>query len=776
MLPHDPKPLRALLRETLVTEQSGPRPPLPPLEASPAEGAQHLVVQAAIGRSLAKKVTWDQQNVLAMGHRARNDSAGYSSQYPSSAVHVLNQPCWELLRTRIGSGAMEHLLCNATVLSPLSNDSYQALTGPMPALAAVRAARSAFPAQRVARGRQGPSASQGRCGPSAPLQPDVALEGGKRKRPRLSSWRRRLAKKEAGSQSDALGTESPTLSSQPPGTQAPFGSPPQASLFPPSALRQAGARPPARAMPLFTQSQTPSHNAQPAPTRNQATRAPAAPKAVAGPGPPPSSPVALLLAEILGDEAEVVKDDTGGRAAAARAAPPRPPPPPAPARRLAGGPPSFLLGGECRLLLAQTLRRYKRCSFHGILRAHFSNGIGPLPNGSNHGARFAVSGRDDAGANSAAGPAPSTATFSHTPSNGADPSATPSGGGSSRHAHGAVTSQWRAQERYGQLMRQGARPEAVAVWLRSICKHVLPGRLVGGKKNWKMFSRNLALLLALPPNDKRSKDLTSVMVQGMRTSECNWMHPHRLTAAGQPPRAAAGSGPAGANGGGGEGGGGGVGSALCRFSSHYGGPSGAAAERRRQRDLRLLLHWLAHRVLLPLSRRLLVSSRTTVSGVHRFYWPRGVWLRMQRLAMRRAKRTLLSSISKEAGHQMLNDKTRALGAAKLKLVPKPGAPQHPPALTRTPSRQTSPPRRSSSATASHTPTPPTPAPRAWPLQDIVLLRCFCARFNHPFIAPSHLHYPHYSNTVVRPLRNIRRPTDPSFVCHTPYNIDNGNIV
>ena len=58
----------------------------------------------------------------------------------------------------------------------------------------------------------------------------------------------------------------------------------------------------------------------------------------------------------------------------------------------------------------------------------------------------------------------------------------------------------------------------------------------------------------------------------------------------------------------------------------------------------------------------------------------------------------------------------------------------------------------------------------WPLPDIILLRCFFARINHPFIVPSHLHRPHYCNTGVRPLRNIRRPPAPPLVCHTPYNI------
>jgi len=40
----------------------------------------------------------------------------------------------------------------------------------------------------------------------------------------------------------------------------------------------------------------------------------------------------------------------------------------------------------------------------------------------------------------------------------------------------------------------------------------------------------------------------------------------------------------------------------------------------------------------------------------------------------------------------------------------------------------------------------------------------------------HLRSLPYCNTNARPLRNIRPPTDPSFVCHTAYNIGDGNIV
>jgi len=48
--------------------------------------------------------------------------------------------------------------------------------------------------------------------------------------------------------------------------------------------------------------------------------------------------------------------------------------------------------------------------------------------------------------------------------------------------------------------------------------------------------------------------------------------------------------------------------------------------------------------------------------------------------------------------------------------------------------------------------------------------------NHPFIAPLHLLSLPDFNTIARPLRSIRPSTDPSFLCHTSYNISDGNIV
>ena len=45
-----------------------------------------------------------------------------------------------------------------------------------------------------------------------------------------------------------------------------------------------------------------------------------------------------------------------------------------------------------------------------------------------------------------------------------------------------------------------------------------------------------------------------------------------------------------------------------------------------------------------------------------------------------------------------------------------------------------------------------------------------------FYWPLHLHCSHYCNTIARLMRNIRFPPDPPCVCHTPYNIGDGNIV
>ena len=62
------------------------------------------------------------------------------------------------------------------------------------------------------------------------------------------------------------------------------------------------------------------------------------------------------------------------------------------------------------------------------------------------------------------------------------------------------------------------------------------------------------------------------------------------------------------------------------------------------------------------------------------------------------------------------------------------------------------------------------------LQDIIVLKVVCARINRPFILPARLHCPQCYSTIARLWGNIRPPLDLPFVCHTPYNIGNNNIV
>ena len=74
--------------------------------------------------------------------------------------------------------------------------------------------------------------------------------------------------------------------------------------------------------------------------------------------------------------------------------------------------------------------------------------------------------------------------------------------------------------------------------------------------------------------------------------------------------------------------------------------------------------------------------------------------------------------------------------------------------------------------------PPSTPPQTecWPLQDIRLQQSVCARANHPFLAPPHLHCPHDCYTIARLLRNIRSPPNHPFVCHTLYKNGIGNIL
>ena len=131
MLPHDPAPLRRLVRETLIHAPAGSEP-LPPDAALDGE-AQHVVVRRAVALAVERQRRCGaEQSVLALGQRVAEDRGGHCPNYASTTVNLLNTPGWELLRSRIGSAAMVNLLTTGSLLSPLPNGSYLQLTGPLP--------------------------------------------------------------------------------------------------------------------------------------------------------------------------------------------------------------------------------------------------------------------------------------------------------------------------------------------------------------------------------------------------------------------------------------------------------------------------------------------------------------------------------------------------------------------------------------------------------------------------------------------------------------------
>jgi len=73
-----------------------------------------------------------------------------------------------------------------------------------------------------------------------------------------------------------------------------------------------------------------------------------------------------------------------------------------------------------------------------------------------------------------------------------------------------------------------------------------------------------------------------------------------------------------------------------------------------------------------------------------------------------------------------------------------------------------------------------PGAARWPLQDIRFrsLQRFCERANHHFIAPPtcNAHTIPLQYSIARLPRKVRPSPDPPFVCYTPYNIGNGNIL
>jgi len=277
------------------------------------------------------------------------------------------------------------------------------------------------------------------------------------------------------------------------------------------------------------------------------------------------------------------------------------------------------------------LRRYKRCSFHAILRAHFC-------------CEFDFGG-SDAAKKSAQPLPPSAPSLRSCRRRTASASAEESSARPERQsALGAAglrpqgsRGEWAGARRYKALLRLAATPSRVARWLRAVCRHVVPAHLVGSVRNWRVFSRNLYHLLTRPPAQQAAA-AGAILVSGLRTSECGWLqqaHASRAEAVKSP-----------------------------------------ILHQRQQEALRLLLQWLGRKFLLPLTQRMfhvaLVPALPAAAAPSVCYWPRGVYLRMRRLATRRVRRTLLHRLDPPVAADLLASPERALGYCELRLLPKPG--------------------------------------------------------------------------------------------------------
>jgi hypothetical protein len=176
-------------------------------------------------------------------------------------------------------------------------------------------------------------------------------------------------------------------------------------------------------------------------------------------------------------------------------------------------------------------------------------------------------------------------------------------------------------------------------FMRAACRRVVPHGLVGGKHNWAAFSRHLSLLLR-EPHTLAGDALTAQLLHGIRTSECAWLRTRTSTSTSTPgpPR-------------------------------HAPRPPPCAL-RAERRLLGRLLFFLYQRVVLPLSRRLFVRGTTQGGGSALHYWPRGVWLRLRRLALRRTKAVALRLLPAAEAREVLRSAGRALGVSAGRVLPK----------------------------------------------------------------------------------------------------------
>ena len=186
--PHDPPDLKTVVQGTLchITPEA--------LDAlcAPLPGP-HTPVSGSRQPAVARRAL-QARAVAARGGVRLCDGA-------PSTVDIMHLPGWALLLERVGEVAMHRLLRHLTLFWPLPNDCMLQLTGPQlsqgvaPSLGPQLSRPCAVAGKRAAPPERAPELDE----PSGGTAGDDAAgsSAGRTKRPRLSSWRRRKAKRAA---------------------------------------------------------------------------------------------------------------------------------------------------------------------------------------------------------------------------------------------------------------------------------------------------------------------------------------------------------------------------------------------------------------------------------------------------------------------------------------------------------------------------------------------------------------------------------------------------
>ena len=416
---HDPSDYRRLLQDGRVLASSG-------LQLSRDQGAHPVP---------ASEVVLVVQHAVEAAMRSLHSRNSTRYDVPSVALAVLSSPCFALLLERIGVDALHQLLAHTRLFWPLQNDCLLQLTGPRPGW---QPAQQPSPILRAPLPRSsGTRSTRGSRAMGMPTAAPEVQPAAPNKRPRLSSWRRRHAKRQAVVAEGGVACLAPAV----------------------------GA---AGLVPRKRQAASPGAGA-PAPRRRCTRKAPRSPStspstSAATGGEPLRRPLRTLLAEI---------DAAGGyRAALSSQAPPEHPqqqPVAWTRRRGRLRRDRRKLYASVRPLLHRLLRRQRRFSSHVLLRypAVLPDALPPPP------------------PPPPPPPQPPPPPPLHPPVSVSRP--------------GRRLDDWGAQAQFRALLQCAVPHARVASWLRTVCRAVLPRPLIGARRNWRTLSRSIGSLVVSPP-------------------------------------------------------------------------------------------------------------------------------------------------------------------------------------------------------------------------------------------------------------------------------------